>query len=183
MALYFYQGWVSRNTSQFFVTPTDNRRLIPVLEEAFAVQPPPTYATIMKLDSKVRQLPVFDAEKLGYDLMKMTGSELMQLFCVGGLKELTFLYLHRRFLFEACSDATCSDLSKHKYIYSVTAVFRSAVTMIRQLRGLYWRDKELSFRLFFLWLHGYSGKFLALHCERTLIISPQLCMYDILCKP
>jgi len=162
MALYFYQGWVSRNTSQFFVTPTDNRRLIPVLEEAFAVQPPPTYATIMKLDSKVRQLPVFDAEKLGYDLMKMTGSELMQLFCVGGLKELTFLYLHRRFLFEACSDATCEDLCKHKYTYSVTAVFRSAVTMIRQLRGLYWRDKELTFRLFFVWLHGYSGKHLTL---------------------
>lgn len=135
-------------------------RLIPMLEEAFGVHPAPTYATIMRIDSKIRKLPHFDPEKEGLDLMTMNGSELMQLFCVGGLRELSYLYLHRRFLFDACNDASCEDLSKHKYIYSITACFRSSVTMIRQLRGLYWRDKELSFRVFFLWLHGYSGIYL-----------------------
>jgi hypothetical protein len=158
MAFRVSQRWV-RRLSQVLVGCTHFYvyRLLPVLEEGFAVDPPVTYATIMRLDNKIRSLPNFDAEKLGIDLINMSAGEAMQLFCVSGLKELALLYLHRRFLFEAASDDSCDDLSKHKFGYSVTAAFRSSLAMVRQTRGLYYKDKNLICRLFFIWLHGFSA--------------------------
>ncbi|KIM33543.1 hypothetical protein M408DRAFT_19816 [Serendipita vermifera MAFF 305830] len=109
--------------------------MIPVLEEAFSVHPSPTYATVLRLDAKVVGFPPVDPDTLGLDVMTMSSGECMQLFCVGGMKELILLYLHRRFLFEAVSDEQCTDLSLHKYSYSVNAAVKAAIAMTRQTRG------------------------------------------------
>ncbi|CAG7849414.1 SubName: Full=Uncharacterized protein {ECO:0000313/EMBL:CCA67206.1} [Serendipita indica DSM 11827] len=114
--------------------------LIPVLEEAFSVQPPPTYATIMRLDKKIRDLPTLDMSTISIDLASMTAPQCMQLFCVGGIKKLAILYLHRRFLFEAASDTSCADMMTHKYAYSVQAGFQTSLAMVKQLRGLFAKD-------------------------------------------
>ncbi|KAG9055127.1 hypothetical protein FS842_003098 [Serendipita sp. 407] len=131
--------------------------LIPVLEEAFAVEPPPTYSTIMRLDKHIRGLPVPKLPASAMDLMAMTASDCMQLFCVGGMKQLALLYLHRRFFFEAAGDDTCQDILKHKYEYSVRAAYATSLSMVRQIRGLFYKDKALAARIFFLWLHGFSS--------------------------
>ncbi|KAG8834574.1 hypothetical protein FRC17_008243 [Serendipita sp. 399] len=115
--------------------------LIPVMEDAFAVHPPPTYGTIMRLDKKVRALPVPNIPALALDLMTMSASDCMQLFCVGGMKQLALLYLHRRFFFEAASDEASSDILKHKYEYSVRATYATSISIIRQVRGLFFKDK------------------------------------------
>ena len=174
MALHFSTGCVCALISQFWLSLTPRNRFIPVLEDAFSVHPAPTYATIMRLDTKVRDLPFLDPEALGLDVLKMTTGECMQLFCVGGMKELVLLYLHRRFLFIAVSDEQCDDISTHRYAYSVNAGLKAAVAMTRQTRGefiiyvgaphliqplgLFWKDPAMSPRLFFIWLHGFSGE-------------------------
>jgi hypothetical protein len=89
----------------------------------------------MRLDTRIRDLPAIDPAALGLDVMSMTSGECMQLFCVGGMKELILLYLHRRFLFEAVSDEQCADISTHKYAYSVNACLKAAIAMVRQTRG------------------------------------------------
>jgi len=140
------------------------RSFIPVLEEAFSVQPPPTYATIMRLDTRIRDLPSIDANILGLDVMSMTGAECMQLFCIGGMKQLILLYLHRRFLFEAISDEKCADISTHKYAYSVNVALKSAITMTRQTRGVSFVPQNAfnsSFYFILLtlsWSKAYFGK-------------------------
>lgn len=89
----------------------------------------------MRLDTRIRDLPNIDPDALGLDVMSMTSGECMQLFCVGGMKQLILLYLHRRFLFEAISDEQCADISTHKYAYSVNACLKAAIAMVRQTRG------------------------------------------------
>lgn len=111
----------------------------------------------MKLDQKIRNLPILDPEKLGVDLMALTAAECMQFFCIGGMRELVLTYLHRRYLFIAASDTSCEDMTKHRFGYSVIAGYTAAVGMIRQLRGLFFKDPAFATRLFFLWLHGFSG--------------------------
>lgn len=147
---------------------------IPVLEDGFAVHPPPTYATIIGLDRKVRDVPLLKPNTPHLDVIMMTTAECLQLFCVGGMKELALLYLHRRFLFEAVSDDQCADISTHKYAYSVNAGLHAAAAMTRQTRGtliaschqfflipfsgLFQKDSNLCSRIFFIWQHGFSGK-------------------------
>ncbi|CCA67206.1 hypothetical protein PIIN_01039 [Serendipita indica DSM 11827] len=133
--------------------------LIPVLEEAFSVQPSPTYATIMRLDKKIRDLPSLDLSTITVELAQMTAAQCMQLFCVGGIKKLALLYLHRRFLFEAANDANYADIMTHKYAYSVQAGFQTSIFMVKQLRGLLAKDPIMCTRLFFLWMHGFSALF------------------------
>lgn len=147
------------------------------MEDAFSVTPPPTYAIIMRLDTRIRDLPNINPDALGLNVMSMTSGECMQLFCVGGMKQLVLLYMHRRFLFEAISDEQCADISTHKYAYSVNACLKAAIAMVRQTRGepftilcvatdfsvipttgLFWKDPKMSSRLFFVWLHGFSGE-------------------------
>jgi hypothetical protein len=89
----------------------------------------------MRLDTRIRDLPNINPEALSLDVMTMTSGECMQLFCVGGMKQLVLLYLHRRFLFEAVSDEQCADISTHKYAYSVNACLKAAIAMVRQTRG------------------------------------------------
>jgi hypothetical protein len=89
----------------------------------------------MRLDTRIRDLPNINPETLSLDVMTMTSGECMQLFCVGGMKQLVLLYLHRRFLFEAVSDEQCADISTHKYAYSVNACLKAAIAMVRQTRG------------------------------------------------
>jgi hypothetical protein len=105
----------------------------------------------MRLDTRVRDLPTLDPEVIGLDVMTMTSGECMQVFCVGGMKQLVFLYLHRRFLFEAVSDDQCTDLRTHKYAYSVNACFEAALAMTRQTRGkpfIYQLHSDLIFSIY-----------------------------------
>ncbi|KAG8805525.1 hypothetical protein FRC18_006659 [Serendipita sp. 400] len=111
----------------------------------------------MRLDKHIRGLPVPNLPASAMDLMAMSASDCMQLFCVGGLKQMALLYLHRRFFFEAAADDTCQDILKHKYEYSVRAAYATSLSMVRQIRGLFYKDKALTSRIFFLWLHGFSS--------------------------
>ncbi|PVF91680.1 hypothetical protein CPB86DRAFT_791886 [Serendipita vermifera] len=125
-----------------------------VLDEAFAVKPPP-YATILKLDKTVRDwdmgsLPSFD------DLPKVKDSEvdpkaLFQSLSTTTIREIALMHLHRRYFVEALTKRSNEPL-RSKYAMSVLAVHRSATTLLQGTLRSSSTAEQIFATLSFIWL-------------------------------
>lgn len=164
-----------------------SRCLVPLVEEAFGAKSP-SYATILKLDRRIRDFEIPSSLQLGipgdpessavnlslsmqrYMLFcekETSQSTLHFLLCTWLLTEscvvLGLLYLHRTFFAQAVFDSPDNPLDS-KYATSVSATYRSACLIVAGTHDATVRHAELAARLWFLWSNLFSA---AVSCQSS----------------
>ncbi|PVG02746.1 hypothetical protein CPB86DRAFT_861986 [Serendipita vermifera] len=127
--------------------------------EAFAVKPPP-YATILKLDKDLRnwkfvgvptwnQLPTTEGAEVDPKLLLWSLS-------TSGLREISLMYLHRRYFVNALTKRPNEPL-RSKYAMSVLAVHRSAILLLQGIMHSSAVVEKIFARMSFMWVHALSA--------------------------
>ncbi|KAF8590790.1 hypothetical protein K439DRAFT_1627523 [Ramaria rubella] len=133
--------------------------LVPVVEEAFGARSP-SYATILKLDRKIRDFEIPPSLQLGIppdpDSSTVSLGLSMQRYMLFCEKETSLLYLHRSFFAQAVCDCPDNPLES-KYATSVSATYRSACLIVAGTHDATVRHPELAARLWFLWSNLFSA--------------------------
>ncbi|KAG6916036.1 hypothetical protein DXG01_008759 [Tephrocybe rancida] len=137
--------------------------LSPILEATVVVDPP-AYATIIELDSLVRN---FHIPKL-LDEQPKHGQQdgsvavqprflTMQRALVTTSRDIALLQLHRRLFTEAMSRPEAFDLATHAYAPSVLATCLGAASLIESVETLYDNEPQLTARFLYFWFNAYSA--------------------------
>ncbi|KAH8827237.1 fungal-specific transcription factor domain-containing protein [Flagelloscypha sp. PMI_526] len=129
-----------------------------VMEAAFGTRIP-TYHTILALDRQIRDFPVpphlrpFNSET---QLQDKDNKLFFQRWNALLTKENTLIQLHRGYFAQALQDSP-NDLSSHRYLPSVMAVYRSAWRIAQGLRCSWTNIPEKLVRIPMTWSHALSA--------------------------
>ncbi|GJJ10068.1 hypothetical protein Clacol_004294 [Clathrus columnatus] len=133
--------------------------LVPVVEEAFGAKAP-NYATILKLDRRIRDFEIPTSLQLGFPTDGNQGSiglplsmQRYMLFCE---RETSLLYLHRAYFAQAVCDSPDNPLES-KYATSVSATYRSACLIVAGTHDATVRHPELASRFWWFWSNLFSA--------------------------
>ncbi|KAG9057508.1 hypothetical protein FS842_006289 [Serendipita sp. 407] len=133
-----------------------------LMDEVFGVKPP-SYARTLKIDKDLRDWPLDSVPTI--DDVVLNSPEdatrkfmflLMRSFATTGLREISLLYLHRRYFVEALTRHPEEPL-RSKYAMSVLAVHRSSVLLLQGIQRLNGLIGNILPRVVFMWLHGLSA--------------------------
>ncbi|KAF7971060.1 hypothetical protein HWV62_22108 [Athelia sp. TMB] len=135
--------------------------LTPIIHYFFGIRKS-TYAELMDLDKKIRQLSPPDHLKAPTNLTKSDRSwssdpnKAMQQFTILGVAESNLLYIHRSYFAQAIHEAPLDPL-KHKFGPSVMASYRGSYRLISGLRDLYLAHPETTARQQYFWSIVFSA--------------------------
>lgn len=132
--------------------------LVPVLNQALAVLPP-SYATILKLDKKIRDFKNDENAPPQDSPESLSLNNTLQNYALNGYKEMTLLYLHRSAFIAALREHP-QDPLKHKFAPSVLAVHKAACVVIWNTHLLLQQYSFLVPRLYIWCLHAFSASVL-----------------------
>ncbi|KAF9449972.1 hypothetical protein P691DRAFT_811321 [Macrolepiota fuliginosa MF-IS2] len=128
-----------------------------VMAIAFGPKSPP-YSSVLDLDLKVRNFPVpaqwrpICEQETPAPPPEIHMARFMVLFA----KESTLLHLHRAYFMSALEECP-GDLSKHSFIPSVMAIYRSAWRLMRGLRLIWGFVPELISKMNVAWSQALSA--------------------------
>ncbi|KAG8832047.1 hypothetical protein FRC17_002157 [Serendipita sp. 399] len=136
-----------------------------LMDEVFGVKPP-SYARTLKherIDKDLRDWPLDSVPSIDDvtlnspdDATRKFMILLMRSFATTGLREISLLYLHRRYFVEALARYPEEPL-RSKYAMSVLAVHRSSVLLLQGIQRLNGLIGNILPRVVFMWLHGLSA--------------------------
>ncbi|KAI6041872.1 fungal-specific transcription factor domain-containing protein [Pisolithus marmoratus] len=128
---------------------------------------PPSYSTILELDSKVSNFPVteaaeeFAAAARGAVPAKPADEnieESMLRLMMSNAREVILLYIHRSYFVQAITENPINPLNS-PYTPSFLAARRASLTILRTVKMQYDLHPELTARLWPLWTYAFSAAF------------------------
>ncbi|KAI0940717.1 hypothetical protein AcV7_003021 [Taiwanofungus camphoratus] len=124
---------------------------------------PPSYASIMALDRRVRDFPTpAGAIALQEDLELQTGNESsgcsasMQRFVLSHTREILLLYIHRSFFAQAIIDCPENPL-RSAYAYSFLTAYRVSCTILKVINDRFATSPRLCARFWTVWTSAFSA--------------------------
>ncbi|KZP16299.1 hypothetical protein FIBSPDRAFT_921010 [Athelia psychrophila] len=122
----------------------------------------PSYTTVMELDRKVREFPLWeDAKKTAMSeapktIEGMTPGEAITLCVMSHAREVVLLYIHRSFFAQALVEYPTNPL-KSPYAPSFLAAFRASTTILRTIREHFEVRPALCSRFWQMWTCAFSA--------------------------
>ncbi|GJE99289.1 fungal-specific transcription factor domain-containing protein [Phanerochaete sordida] len=134
-----------------------------VAERALAAEPP-SYATIMELDRKVREFPVPpDVVAVVEDIKAPEEEEeplplsvSMGKMVMSHCREIILLWIHRSFFAQAIIDCPSNPL-RSTYAASFLASYRSSVTILKTIRNQFDKYPAICSRFWTIWTYAFSA--------------------------